>query len=117
MKTGVNMIDINKDGWLDIVVCKSGPTEAIARTKYVYINNGNLTFTDKAKELGLNDASFSTQSYFFDYDKDGDMDVYFANQPKDFTTAMLIPAKMVNGKMVYAEDTSTVYVSDRLYRK
>jgi hypothetical protein len=116
MKTGVNMIDINGDGWLDIVVCKSGPTDPAARTKHLFINNGNLTFTDKAKELGLNDASFSTQSYFFDYDKDGDMDVYFANQPKDFTTAMLIPAKMVNGKMVYAEDTSTVYVSDRLYR-
>ena len=116
MKTGVNMIDINGDGWLDIIVCKSGPTDPAARTKHVFINNGDLTFTDKAKELGLNDASFSTQSYFFDYDKDGDMDVYFANQPKDFTTAMLIPAKMVNGKMVYAEDTSTMYVSDRLYR-
>ena len=116
MKTGVNMIDINGDGWMDIVVCKSGPTDPAARTKHVFINNGDLTFTDKAKELGLNDASFSTQSYFFDYDKDGDMDVYFANQPKDFTKAMLIPAKMVNGKMVYAEDTSTVYVSDRLYR-
>jgi hypothetical protein len=116
MKTGVNMIDITGDGWLDIVVCKSGPTDPAARTKHVFINNGNLTFSDKAKEFGLNDASFSTQSYFFDYDKDGDMDVYFANQPKDFTTAMLIPAKMVSGKMVYAEDTSTVYVSDRLYR-
>ena len=116
MKTGVNMIDINNDGWLDILVCKSGPTTPGERTKHLYINNGNLTFTDKAKEFGLNDASFSTQSYFFDYDKDGDMDVFFANQPKDFTTAMLIPAKMVNGKMVYAEDTSTVYVSDRLYR-
>src|SRR5688572_16985220 len=116
MKTGVNMIDINKDGWLDILVCKSGPTTPGERTKHLYINNGDLTFTDKAKEFGLNDASFSTQSYFFDYDRDGDLDVYFANQPKDFTTAMLIPAKMVNGKMVYAEDTSTVYVSDRLYR-
>src|SRR5687767_4126483 len=116
MKTGVNMIDINNDGWLDILVCKSGPTTPGERTKHLYINNGDLTFTDKAKEFGLNDASFSTQSYFFDYDRDGDMDVYFANHPKDFTTAMLIPAKMVNGKMVYAEDTSTVYVSDRLYR-
>ncbi|HEY5773923.1 MAG TPA: VCBS repeat-containing protein, partial [Chitinophagaceae bacterium] len=71
MKTGVNMIDINGDGWMDIVVCKSGPTDPAARTKHVFINNGDLTFTDKAKELGLNDASFSTQSYFFDYDKDG----------------------------------------------
>jgi hypothetical protein len=116
MKTGVNMIDINNDGWLDILVCKSGPTTPGERTKHLYINNGNLTFTDKAREVGLNDESYSTQSYFFDYDKDGDMDVFFANQPKDFTTAMLIPAKMVNGKMVYAEDTSAVYVSDRLYR-
>ena len=116
MKTGVNMVDINGDGLLDILVCKSGPTDPAARTKHLYINNGNLTFTDKAAAYGLNDASFSTQSYFFDFDKDGDLDVYFANQPKDFTTAMLIPAKKVNGKMVYAEDTSTMYVSDRLYR-
>jgi len=116
MKTGVNMVDINGDGLLDILVCKSGPTDPLARTKHLYINNGNLTFTDRATEFGLNDASFSTQSYFFDYDKDGDLDVFFANQPKDFTTAMLIPAKMVNGKMVFAEDTNTVHVSDRLYR-
>ncbi len=116
MKTGVNMIDINNDGWLDIFVCKSGPTHSTARVKHLYINNGNLTFTDKAAAYGLNDASFTTQAYFLDYDKDGDMDVYFANQPKEFTTAMLIPAKMVNGKMIYAEDTSTVFVSDRLYQ-
>ena len=116
MKTGVNMVDINNDGWLDILVCKSGPTDPADRTKLLYINNGDLTFTNKAFEFGLNDASFSTQSYFLDYDKDGDLDVFFANQPKDFTNAMLIPTKMVNGKMVYAEDTSTVYVSDRLYR-
>ena len=116
MKTGLNMVDINNDGWLDILVCKSGPTTPAERTKLLYINNGDLTFTDKAVEYGLNDASFSTQSYFLDYDKDGDLDVFFANQPKDFTNAMLVPAKMVNGKMVYAEDTNTVYVSDRLYR-
>ena len=47
------------------------------RTKHLYINNGNLTFTDKATEFGLDDASFTTQSYFFDYDKDGDLDVLF----------------------------------------
>jgi len=65
------MIDINNDGWLDIYVCRSGIAEEKDRQNILYINNGNLTFTDKAAEYGLDDANYSTQSYFFDYDKDG----------------------------------------------
>jgi len=60
MKTGINMIDINNDGWLDIFVSKSGPYEAKEREKILYINNGNLTFTNKAAEYGLADASYTT---------------------------------------------------------
>lgn len=115
IKHGTNMVDINNDGYLDILICKSGYKDPNLRKKVLYINNKNNTFTDKAAEYGLDDASYSMQSYFFDYDNDGDKDVYFLNHPIDFSKSMLIPATLVNGKPVYNADTNTVYVSDRLY--
>lgn len=115
IKHGTNMVDINNDGYLDILICKSGYKDPALRKKVLYINNKNNTFTDKAAEYGLDDASYSMQSYFFDYDNDGDKDVYFLNHPIDFSKSMLIPATLVNGKAVYNADTNTVYVSDRMY--
>ncbi|MEO6542353.1 MAG: VCBS repeat-containing protein [Ferruginibacter sp.] len=115
IKTGVTMVDINNDGYLDIFICKSGYKDPNLRKKIFYINNKNNTFTDRAAEYGLDDASYSMQAYFFDYDKDGDKDVYFVNHPIDFSKTMTIPATMVNGKAVYAQDTNTVYVSARLF--
>jgi enediyne biosynthesis protein E4 len=115
IKTGVNMVDINNDGYLDIFICKSGYTDPKLRKKILYINNKNLSFTNKAADYGLDDASYSMQAYFLDYDKDGDKDVYFVCHPRDFTKSMNIPVTSVNGKLQYVEDTATVYVSDRLY--
>lgn len=115
IKTGVTMVDINNDGYLDIFVCKSGYKDPRLRTKILYINNKDLTFTDKAAEYGLDESSFTMQAYFFDYDNDGDKDVYFLDHPDDFSKSMTIPATMENGKIVYAQDTNTVYVSDRLF--
>ncbi len=115
IKTGVNMIDINNDGWMDIVVSKSGPFDIPFRKKLIYINNRDLTFTDRSKEYGLDDASHTTQTQFFDYDKDGDMDAFLVNHSMDFNNNMVINAKMVNGKMVMIDDTTRQYVSLRLY--
>jgi len=115
VKSGVNMIDINNDGWLDIIVSRSGPFAPQFRRKIVYINNGDMTFTDKAQEMGLDDASFTTQCYFLDYDKDGDMDVLMVNHPNYFSNTMVLNGKMVNGKLVIIDDTSRVNVSHRLY--
>lgn len=115
IKTGISMVDINNDGYLDIFICKSGFKDPGLRKKILYINNKDLTFTNKAAEYGLEESSFTIQAYFFDYDNDGDKDVYFVDHPTDFSKSMTIPATIVNGKMVYVEDTSTVYVSDRLY--
>lgn len=115
IKTGTTMVDINNDGYLDILICKSGYKDPNLRKKILYINNKDNSFTDRAAEYGLDDASYSMQAYFFDYDNDGDKDVYFLNHPIDFSKSMTIPATIVNGRTVYAEDTNTVYVSDRLF--
>ena len=79
---GVNMIDINADGYLDIYVCKAGPykEEKYLRNR-LFINNGDGTFNEEAQKYGLNVLGFSVQSAFFDYDLDGDLDVYIANHP------------------------------------
>jgi len=79
--TGVSMVDINNDGWLDIYVCKSGNLAPEQRQNKLYLNLGNGAFKEAAAEFGLNDDSYSTQSYFFDYDLDGDLDMYLLNHP------------------------------------
>lgn len=85
-KTGVSVVDINQDGWQDIYVSVSANIEnPELRANKLYINNKNLTFTDRAAEYGLDLKSYSTQAAFFDYDKDGDLDAYILNHNvKDF---------------------------------
>ena len=83
--TGVTMVDINCDGWLDIYVCKSGALDNNAlRENKLFINQKNGTFTEEAKKYGLNHPGFSTQAYFFDFDKDNDLDMYLVNHRPDF---------------------------------
>ncbi len=74
--TGVTMVDINSDGWLDLYVCVSGSAAESERANLLYINNGDMTFTEKAKEFGLADTRQSMQAAFFDYDNDQDLDMY-----------------------------------------
>ena len=83
--TGVSMIDINNDGWLDIYVCKSGSLDSHElRKNKLYINQKNETFKESASEYGLDHFGFSVQAYFFDYDKDNDLDMYLVNHRQDF---------------------------------
>ncbi len=77
--TGVTMADVNGDGWLDIYVCQVGDFKGLKGKNQLFINNGDLTFTDKAAEFGLDFSGFSTQAAFFDYDLDGDLDMYLLN--------------------------------------
>lgn len=78
-KTGVSVADVNGDGWLDIYVCYSGDIEADKRKNQLLINNGNLTFTDRAEEMGIADNGHTTHAAFFDYDRDGDLDLFVLN--------------------------------------
>jgi len=74
--TGVCMADVNGDGRLDIYVCNSGMVKGDSRHNELYINNGNGTFTESAEAYGLADGGYSTHAAFFDYDHDGDMDLF-----------------------------------------
>ena len=105
--TGVTMADINADGLLDIYCSVSGKYGD--KSNLLYVNNGDLTFTESAKEYGLADRGNSIQSTFFDYDQDGDLDLYVANYPPtNFDT----PNGYYAFKMQNAKDEET----DHLYR-
>ncbi len=93
---GVTMVDINNDGWQDIYICKGGFGETEAeRTNLLYVNQGNLTFKEQAKEYGLDEKGFSLHAAFFDMDNDNDLDVYITNRPDSFFLGL---SKMVSGK-------------------
>nr|WKN36545.1 VCBS repeat-containing protein [Tunicatimonas sp. TK19036] len=110
--TGVAMVDINQDSWLDIYVCVASKFADSLSHNYFFINqglnsNGVPTFKDMAKEYGVDDDGYSTQAAFFDYDLDGDLDMYLlTNGIDDFNENQLRPKK------THGESITT----DRLYR-
>lgn len=82
--TGATPIDINEDGWLDLFICRAGYPFDNLRTNLLFINKGKaadgiIRFEEKSAEYGLNDAAHSTHASFFDYDKDGDLDLFLLN--------------------------------------
>lgn len=90
-KTGVTMADVNGDRKLDIYVCYSGKLPGEKRMNQLFINEGNSSdgipkFKEQAQQYGLADSSYSTQAYFFDYDKDGDLDMLLLNHDIKFRT-------------------------------
>lgn len=78
--TGVVLVDINGDGWLDIYVCNAGNMfDSTLRKNQLFINNHDLTFTECAAKYGLDNSGYTTQVSFFDYDLDGDLDCFMVN--------------------------------------
>ena len=108
--TGITMTDINADGKLDIYICRSGLSNSSYRKNLLFINNGDETFSEKASEFGLDDAGYSTQASFFDYDKDGDLDMILINQSTpEFSKGKIEYVQMRNQK---ADST----LSNKLFR-
>ena len=106
-KTGVSIADVNGDGFQDIYLCYSGPVNREERTNELFINNGNLTFSESAAKMGVADSGYSTQAVFFDYDRDNDLDLFVINHNnKNFRN---FDASFIK-KMVDAD------AGDRLYR-
>ena len=108
--TGVTMVDINADGFLDIYVCKTSwgtdDKHKDKRRNELWINNGDLSFTEMAKEYNLDDSGHSSQATFFDYDRDGDLDMYLMN----------MPSNNFKQKITYKQKNAIPYeFSDKLY--
>ncbi|MBJ6367782.1 FG-GAP-like repeat-containing protein [Snuella sedimenti] len=113
--TGVTMVDVNADGRLDIYICKSGKIEdPDKRRNELYINRGNNSegipvFEEEAKTYGLDLPHFSTQASFFDYDKDGDLDMFLINHgieiyPDDAIEKSLNVASKFRGERLFRND-------------
>ncbi len=98
--TGVTMVDINNDGFLDIYVCRDWYKEKGKKNDVLFINNGDMTFTESAEEYGLIFDAFSTQANFFDYDNDGDLDLYVVTHPDDWNDKLKLKyfVKIENGE-------------------
>ncbi|WP_431162909.1 VCBS repeat-containing protein [Flagellimonas beolgyonensis] len=77
---GITFVDINNDGWMDIYVSQGGPNQRLRRKNLLFINQKDGTFSEKAAEYGLDDMGISTQSAFFDFDNDGDLDCIVMNE-------------------------------------
>ena len=115
-KTGTAMVDINNDGYLDIFALRSGKDELQDRRNYVFINNKDLTFTNQSHTIGLDEPTNTIHVNFIDYDKDGDLDVFYGNHPLDlFTNNQLRVVKEKNGFKINDSPT-TREEAQKLYR-
>ena len=110
--SGVALVDINQDGWLDIYVSSTLDPDSLKRKNLLYINQGLNeheipTFTEEATAYGIADAGNTTQAAFFDYDRDGDLDVYLLTNVIDTKVPTNYRPKIVDGSALN---------NDRLYR-
>lgn len=104
---GVSVADVNGDGYDDIYVCAFGKTLSQRAANLLFINQHDLSFREEAAAYGLADSSYSSQAVFFDYDKDGDLDMYLLNYMLNGPNANTIYPRNLTGSSP---------ANDRLYR-
>ncbi len=102
------MADVNGDGFIDIYICRGGIEPANETRNMLFINKGNLTFQEQAKEYGIDDAGLTTSASFFDYDHDGDLDLYTLNYP-------VFDNSDPNNFFFYSTTPDDSLVSDKLF--
>lgn len=107
--TGVSMVDINGDGFMDIYINVAGSAKFGDMHNLLYINNGNNTFTESAAKYGIADTRQTMNASFFDYDKDGDLDLFLITNPAD---EMVTGVNNIHDRMINGESSGT----DILYR-
>ena len=105
--TGVTMADVNGDGLLDIYVCYSGKLRPENRKNELFINQGDLTFTEEGEKYGIADPAYSTQGIFLDYDNDNDLDLYLLNHPITL---------FLGKEAIHLRQQTDPYAGDKLFR-
>ncbi len=124
-KTGTTMADINGDGRMDIYSCRTGKSDDGLKTNYVFINLGNKIengiaiplFEDQSKKLGLDDNSNSNHACFFDFDRDGDLDLFVLNHRVDFAESPNLRLQQgEDGKIHRITTPVSKFDSNKLYR-
>lgn len=111
-KTGVVAADVNADGWPDLLACRTGNGPVEERGNLLYVNNGDGTFTERSVEYGIGSPANTNHAVFFDYDGDGDLDLYELNHPIRFGANT---RPRLRGGVRYTLP-ETPYESDRLFR-
>jgi hypothetical protein len=112
--TGAAMADVNGDGLLDLYICNAGPhTDLELLKNELYINQGGGVFKEEAEAYGIAGSHRSTQASFFDYDRDGDLDLYVMNY-SDLVFRTHDPAKKVDAYPVskYPLNSGVLYRND-----
>lgn len=108
--TGVTFADVNADGWLDIYLCRADDFMVGWRGNELFINNGNLTFSEKSEQYGLTFTGFSTQSVFFDLDNDSDLDCYLLNTTRGSASSQYYPSN--DQRKIMARDASKLFLNE-----
>ncbi len=115
--TGLTLADINNDGFLDIYICRSGIKNVYAEpSNLLFVNNGDMTFSEKAKDYGIADNGCSSGAVFFDFDKDGDLDLYVNNHFTDFnrtTSVEKVKALLKQKPELLEQNSSHFYINDK----